>query len=103
MTVVTMRRGGQAKAKHLHLTISCHPAVECAMHQQIQAGGSTPKVTVRIDAALKKKCPRTALGCVTATVEAGASAAGLLEELKKRDSEIQKLPFPRGVLESPPI
>jgi DNA/RNA-binding domain of Phe-tRNA-synthetase-like protein len=73
------------------------------MHQLIPAGETSPKIIVKIDAALKKKCPRTALGCVTANVEAGASAAGLLEELKKRDSEIQKLPFARGVLESPPI
>jgi DNA/RNA-binding domain of Phe-tRNA-synthetase-like protein len=73
------------------------------MHQQILGGGSAPKVAVKIDAALKKKCPRTALGCVTANVESGASRAGLLEELRKCDSEIQKLPFPRSVLESAPI
>src|SRR6266699_1318303 len=41
---------------------------------------------VKIDAELKKKCPRTALGCV-----------------KARETEIQKLPFPRGVLESPQV
>src|SRR6266478_5954217 len=41
---------------------------------------------VTIDPKLKTKCPRTALGCVTA-----------------RETEIQKLPFPRGVLESPQI
>ena len=58
---------------------------------------------VKIDDALKKKCPRTALGCVTASVEAGASPAALGEELKKRDAEIQKLPFPRGVLASPQV
>jgi DNA/RNA-binding domain of Phe-tRNA-synthetase-like protein len=36
-------------------------------------------------------------------VETGASPAALLEEMKARDAEIQKLPFPRGVLESPQI
>src|SRR3989442_10161178 len=58
---------------------------------------------VKIDAELKKKCPRTALGCLTALAEAGASPAALLEEMKVRETEIQKLPFPRGVLESPQV
>src|SRR6266446_75986 len=58
---------------------------------------------VTIDPKLKTKCPRTALGCVTARVEAGASPAALLEEMKARETEIQKLPFARGVLESPQI
>ncbi len=58
---------------------------------------------VTIDPKLKTKCPRTALGCVTARVEAGASPAALLEEMKARETEIQKLPFPRGVLEAPQI
>src|SRR6266487_970123 len=58
---------------------------------------------VKIDAELKKKCPRTALGCVTALAEAGASPPALLEEMKARETEIQKLPFPRGVLESPQV
>jgi DNA/RNA-binding domain of Phe-tRNA-synthetase-like protein len=58
---------------------------------------------ITIDAKLKAKCPRTELACVTARVEAGASPAALLEEMKARETEIQKLPFPRGVLESPQI
>ncbi len=58
---------------------------------------------VTIDAKLKAKWPRTALGCVTARVEAGATPAALLDEMKKREDEIQKLPFPRGVLESPQV
>ena len=58
---------------------------------------------VKIDGALKKKCPRTALGCVTARVEAVASPAALTEEMKTREAEIQKLPFPRGVLGSPQV
>jgi len=57
-------------------------------------------MNVTIDAKLKAKCPRTALACVTALVEAGASPAALLQEMKTREDEIQKLPFPRGVLES---
>src|SRR2546430_11147242 len=46
-------------------------------------------------------CPRTALGCVTVRVEAGASPAALLEEMKAREAEIQKLAVPRSVLASP--
>jgi len=58
---------------------------------------------VTINAKLKAKWPRTALGCVTARVEAGATPDGLLREMKSREMEIQKLPFPRGVLESPQV
>jgi len=78
-------------------------AIECAMHQHSQTGGAAPKVTVKIDAGLKKKCPRAALACVTARVAAGASPAELLQEMKTRENEIQKLPFPRGVLASPQV
>src|SRR5437660_3834569 len=55
---------------------------------------------ITIDPKLKAKCPRTALACVTAIVEARPSPAALLEEMKTRESEIEKLPFPRGLLES---
>lgn len=58
---------------------------------------------VTIDGTLKKKCPRTALGCVTARVEAVGSPAALTAEMKTRESEIQRLPFPRGVLGSPQV
>ena len=58
---------------------------------------------VIIDPKLKAKCPRTALGCVTARVVAGESPAALLQEMKARETEIQKLPFPRGVLASPEV
>jgi DNA/RNA-binding domain of Phe-tRNA-synthetase-like protein len=70
---------------------------------QDQAGRSASQVKVKIDDALRKKCPRTALGCVTARVEAGLSPVALGEEMKMRDTEIQKLPFPRGVLASPQV
>jgi len=73
------------------------------MRQHIQARGAATKVTVTIDAGVKKKCPRAALACVRARVEAGASPAALLEEMKMREKEIQKLPFPRGVLASPQV
>jgi DNA/RNA-binding domain of Phe-tRNA-synthetase-like protein len=36
-------------------------------------------------------------------VETGATPAALLEEMKLRESEIQKLPFPRGVLAAPQV
>jgi DNA/RNA-binding domain of Phe-tRNA-synthetase-like protein len=60
-------------------------------------------MNVTIDPKLKTKCPRTALGCVTARVEAGRSPAALLEEMEARETEIQKLPFPRSVLASPQV
>jgi len=58
---------------------------------------------ISIDPELKKTCAKTALGSVRARVEASASPAGLIEELNARDAEIQKLPFPRGVLASPQV
>ncbi len=58
---------------------------------------------VTMDEALKAKCPRTALGCVTGRVEALASPAGLIEEMQARVAEVLTLPEPRAVLESPQI
>ena len=58
---------------------------------------------VQIDTGLKNKCPRAALGCLTARVKAGPSPEALLDEIKARALEIERLPFPRGVLESPQI
>jgi len=55
---------------------------------------------VSIDEALKRKCPRTALGCVTAKVEAASAPPELLADMQARVDEILKLPNPRGVLES---
>jgi DNA/RNA-binding domain of Phe-tRNA-synthetase-like protein len=60
-------------------------------------------VRVTIDEALSKKCPRTALACVTAKVEAGESPAALTAELQTRAQEIFNLPFARGLLEGPQI
>ena len=58
---------------------------------------------ITIDAKLKAKCPRTALACVTARVQPDASPVPLLGEMNQRELEIQELPFPRGVLESPQV
>src|ERR1700716_128859 len=58
---------------------------------------------VSLDDALKKKCARVALGCVTAEVQAHDTPAGLGEELKSREDEILRLPEPRAVLESAPV
>lgn len=60
-------------------------------------------MNVTIDADLKKKCPRTALGCLTARVQVTPSPVELLAEMNQRELEIQELPFPRGVLESPQV
>ncbi|HKW33074.1 MAG TPA: phenylalanine--tRNA ligase beta subunit-related protein [Candidatus Acidoferrum sp.] len=60
-------------------------------------------MNIRIDAELKKKCPRTALGCLTARVKSEPSPVALLAEMNQRELETQELPFPRGVLESPQV
>jgi DNA/RNA-binding domain of Phe-tRNA-synthetase-like protein len=57
-------------------------------------------LNIAIDEALKQKCPRTALGCVTARVEPAAAPPGLLAEMQSRVDEILKLPEPRAVLEA---
>jgi DNA/RNA-binding domain of Phe-tRNA-synthetase-like protein len=65
---------------------------------------STPTRTdVTIDAELKTKCPRVALGCVSALVEAPTSAPALIAELNACEQAILRLPEPRSVLESPQI
>jgi hypothetical protein len=86
----TTREEREAASYNLFLVASESIQAEAAMN-------------VTIDPKLKTKCPRTALGCVTAQVEAGASPAALLEEMKARENEIQKLAFPRGVLASPEV
>jgi DNA/RNA-binding domain of Phe-tRNA-synthetase-like protein len=56
-----------------------------------------------IDPSLKQKCPRTALGLLTARVITHNTPAGLAEEMKVREDEILTLPEPRVVLESAKI
>lgn len=58
---------------------------------------------VKIDEAIKKKWPKTALGCVTAHVEAPAAPPALIQEMQARVQEILRLPYVRGVLESAQI
>jgi DNA/RNA-binding domain of Phe-tRNA-synthetase-like protein len=57
-------------------------------------------VRVSIDAALKQKCSRVALACVTAQVVTTAAPAELLAEMQARADEIVNLPDPRAVLAS---
>ncbi len=64
---------------------------------------SLKRIDVAIDAALKTKCPRTTLGCVTALVEVTASPEALIAELQNCEQAILKLPEPRAGLESPQI
>ncbi len=59
--------------------------------------------TVLVDRELKDKCPRVALGCVTARVQAPGSPPVLITELKNCEQGILRLPEPRAVLESPQI
>jgi DNA/RNA-binding domain of Phe-tRNA-synthetase-like protein len=86
------------------------PVVNGMLVRTLTATGSSlcdtlqmPTVHVAIDDELKKKCPRVALGCVTAEVGAGETPEGLSEELKSREEQILRLPEPRAVLESPTV
>jgi DNA/RNA-binding domain of Phe-tRNA-synthetase-like protein len=60
-------------------------------------------ITVTIDPALKAKCPRVALGCVTGSVNAVQTPAALFAEMKACETKILGLPEPRAVLEGPQI
>jgi DNA/RNA-binding domain of Phe-tRNA-synthetase-like protein len=59
--------------------------------------------TVSIDTELRAKCPRVALACITAEVEAGATPEGLDRELRACEENILKLVEPKAVLESAAI
>lgn len=59
--------------------------------------------TLTIDPGLKAKCPRTALGFLTAGVRPAESSASLLDEMRARESELLRLREPLVVLESPHI
>src|SRR5437660_883737 len=58
---------------------------------------------VLIDPALRARCPRVALACLTASVQAHATPQGLEDELRLCEQKIVQLPEPRSVLESAPI
>jgi DNA/RNA-binding domain of Phe-tRNA-synthetase-like protein len=58
---------------------------------------------LRIDDALKARCPKAALGCVSAQVEAHASPQALITDLDNCEQAILRLPEPRAALESPQI
>jgi DNA/RNA-binding domain of Phe-tRNA-synthetase-like protein len=60
-------------------------------------------VHVTIDAELRGKCPKVALGCVIAQVESPASPEALIAELQNCEVAISRLGEPRSVLESPQI
>ena len=60
-------------------------------------------MTITIESELKAKCPRVALGCVVAQVEALLAPAALADEMRARERETLQLPEPRAVLESPQI
>jgi len=59
--------------------------------------------TVSIDSVLKARCPRVALACLTASVQAQATPQGLEEELRLCEQQILQLPEPRSILESAPV
>jgi len=58
---------------------------------------------VLIDSVLRARCPRVALGLLTASVEAQATPQGLEDELRLCEQKIVQLTEPRSVLESAPI
>jgi DNA/RNA-binding domain of Phe-tRNA-synthetase-like protein len=58
---------------------------------------------VTIDAELKAKCPRVALGCVAGMVRADAPPGALTAELAAAAQKIVGLPDPKAVLEAPAI
>src|ERR1700687_367932 len=58
---------------------------------------------LKIDDALKARCPKTALSCVSAQVEAQPSPPALIVELNNCEQAILRVPEPRAVLESPQI
>jgi DNA/RNA-binding domain of Phe-tRNA-synthetase-like protein len=58
---------------------------------------------LKIDDALTARCPKAALGCVSAQVEAQPSPPALIVELNKCEQAILRVPEPRAVLESPQI
>src|SRR5260370_12786153 len=60
-------------------------------------------MNLTIDEALKAKCPKTSLGCVSAQVEAPISPRALIAELNGCEQAILSLLEPRAVLESPQI
>ncbi len=59
--------------------------------------------TVLIDPPFKQKCPRIALGCLTADVEAKETSAAVDKELSSCEQRILSLSEPRSVLASPAI
>ena len=56
-----------------------------------------------IDEAVRQKCPRVALGCVTGVVRAHASPEPLTAELAAAAQKIVALPEPKAVLDAPAI
>src|SRR5579863_6913853 len=60
-------------------------------------------MTITIDEALKRKCPRVALASVESVVDVGVSTDELVAELEHCQQAILKLPEPRAVLESQQI
>jgi DNA/RNA-binding domain of Phe-tRNA-synthetase-like protein len=60
-------------------------------------------MNVSIDPELKKKCPKVALGCVTAHVRTTDSPAALILEMNAAESQVLKIPDPRSILEAPAI
>ncbi len=58
---------------------------------------------VLIEPELKRRCPKTALGCLTARVTPAVSPEALTAELRSRQEEVLRLADPAAVLAAPRI
>jgi DNA/RNA-binding domain of Phe-tRNA-synthetase-like protein len=83
--------------ENVELPYNCSPHIRAICGRRIVE--FTLKMRVTIDVELKKKCPRAALGCVSAKVHASTSPEPLAVELNDKVAEILRLPEPRAVLE----
>jgi len=89
----------------LHSLAAAHPA----LFASALCAGCVPQLflcgmrIVTIDPALKARCPRASLGCLTASVRTQESSQSLREEMQACEAHLLKLPEPRAVLESPKI
>src|ERR1700752_190432 len=87
----------------MKLTRTCDFHGFASFSEMIGFGQNITPVNVTLDAELKGKCPKAALGCISAQVESPASPEALIGELQRCEQAILKLPDPRSVLESPQI
>src|ERR1700746_3745604 len=87
-TNVSFRNSAQADEANAHLRL---PWI-ASFSEMIGFGQNITPVNVTLDAELKGKCPKAALGCISAQVESPASPEALIGELQRCEQAILKLP-----------